>query len=192
MLVCLGLKSSTKVVPARYGNFTGGGVQYQTKPIGVTPENFYQIQTTSPFNGFHHNLGVLYFSRALATRSRVVNDTSISTMLFGMSFQGNYKFQADPSPSAINPFVLTEQTMENIRQNPLVSSEAIGDYVPSATFIREDDLVNREARPNARRHDVGGRLKLSYAPNDRFTIDLINSFDITNRSIVSGQFCSNE
>ena len=183
-----GVEIIDKGVPARYGNFTGGGVQYQTKPIGVTPENFYQIQTTSPFNGFHHNLGVLYFSRALATRSRVVNDTSISTMLFGMSFQGNYKFQADPSPSAINPFVLTEQTMENIRQNPLVSSEAIGGYVPSATFIREDDLVNREARPNARRHDVGGRLKLSYAPNDRFTIDLINSFDITNRRLSQANF----
>lgn len=183
-----GVEIIDKGVPARYGNFTGGGIRYETKQIGVTPEHFYQIQSSSLFNGFHHNLGVFYFSKALTTRTKTVNEKEVKTTVLGLSLQGNYKFQADPNPSAINPFVLTEQTLQRISQNPLVSSEVIGGYVPSATFINEDDLINTIARPNARRHDVGGRLKLSYAPNDNLTFNFINSFDITNRRLSQNNF----
>lgn len=183
-----GVEIIDKGVPARYGNFTGGGVRYQTKQIGVAPERYFQIQTTSPFNGFHHNLGVFYFSKALKTRTKLVNESRVESTLLGVSLQGNYKFQADPNPSVINPFVLTDQTLARIQDNPLVSSEVIGGYVPSATFLGEDDLVRLIARPNANRHDAGGRLKFSYMPNDRVTIDLINSFDLTNRRLSQTNF----
>ncbi|MFT5723292.1 MAG: hypothetical protein ACI9JN_000401 [Bacteroidia bacterium] len=183
-----GIEIIDRGVPARYGNFTGGGIRYQTKEISATPENFYQFQTTSPFNGYHHNLGVLYFSRALSTRTRIRNKDTIRSTIFGFSFQGNYKFQADPGPSAVSPYVLDEQIRQNILINPLVSSEAIGGYVPAATFLQQGDLNKVAARPNSNRHDLGGRLKLSYNPSTNLSFDFINSFDYTNRRLSQGNF----
>lgn len=183
-----GVEVIDKGVPARYGNFTGGGVRYQVKEIGITPENYYQVQSTSPFDGYHHNLGVMYFSRALLTRSHFVNDQELKAMKLGISLQANYKFQADPNPNNVRPYVLTDASSAVIEAEPLVSSELIGGYVPSATFLENSDLTQVSARPNARRHDFGGRMKISYAPNDRFKMDLVNSFDYTNRRLSQSNY----
>lgn len=183
-----GVEVIDKGVPARYGNFTGGGVRYQVKEIGVTPENYYQVQSTSPFDGYHHNLGVLYFSRALLTRSHFVNDEELKAMRLGISLQANYKFQADPNPNSVKPYVLSDEAASQIAQDPLVSSELIGGYVPAATFLGNADLTQVSARPDAQRHDFGGRMKLSYAPNDHFKMDFVNSFDYTNRRISQSNY----
>jgi hypothetical protein len=181
-----GIQIIDKGVPARYGSFTGGGIQYQTKKITADPENFYQIQSTSPFNGYHNNLGVIYISRALKTRTNIRNKDTIESTILGFSLQGNYKFQADPSPSFVRPYIVDGQVGNGIMLDPLVSSEAIGGYVPSATFLTSNDLLPTTARPNANRHDVGGRLKLSFNPTPYLSLDFVNSFDYTNRRISQG------
>ncbi|MBO6516497.1 MAG: carboxypeptidase regulatory-like domain-containing protein, partial [Bacteroidia bacterium] len=185
-LVLTGLSGAEIIdvsVPARYGNFTGGGIQYIYSPIGVKPVTSIQLQTTSPFNGYHHNLGVLYLERALKIRELEVRGRPIRKTVFGYSLLGTYKYQADPLPSNVTPMVISDEALANIYGNPLLPSEVVGGYVPASAFLREQDLESQTARPNAHRHDAEGRLKLSYNPTDNLTIDFINSLSYLNRRL---------
>lgn len=183
-----GVQVLDRGVPARYGDFTGGGLQFTVSPIGVKPVNRFQFQSTSPFNGYHHNLGVMYISRALKVRHHEQKGVVIPSTIFGYSLMGSYKFEADPSPSAVNPFVITPEALEDIRENPLVSSEVIGGYVPATSFLNDDDLDTRQARPNAHRNDVEGRLKLSFNPTERISIDAINTVNYLRRRLSQPNF----
>jgi hypothetical protein len=170
-------------ISARYGNFTGGGLQYNTKVIGPDPESMLQLQSSSPFNGYHHNLGILYLSRALKLREVETPKGNTKETVFGFSLLGTYKFQADPLPSVVNPFVIDQHVLGDIEQNPLVTSQQIGGYVPTATYLDESMLNQRQARPNAQRHDGSVRLKLSYNPSQWLSVDFINTFDYTQRRL---------
>lgn len=183
-----GVEVIDRGVPARYGNFTGGGVQFKTKEIGVKKENYFQLQSTSPFDGYHHNLGVLYFSRALKTRSNKRNDIVYKSTVFGVSFMANYKFQADPNPSFVKPLVVTDESLQYIYGNPLVSSEVVGGYVPTANFLRESDLEQVSSRPHAQRNDYTGRLKFTWNPTRRLSVDFINTFDYLQRRLSQGNY----
>ncbi len=185
-----GIEIIDRGVPARYGNFTGGGVQFKTAPIGVKPVNSFQIQSTSLTDKYHHNLGVMYIARALKTKSHMNENTShvFKTTVLGYSFLLNYKFQADESPSKIKPFAVTEDYVGAYNQNPVVSSEVIGGYVPATTFLSPSDVSQVGSRPNAGRHDVTGRLKFTYNPTDKISIDFINNLDIMQRRIAQSNF----
>lgn len=178
-----GVKIIDRGVEARYGNFTGGGVQYTTQEIGVRPVNMYQFQSSSPFNGYHHNLGVMYLSRALKHEEYERGGQNMQRTVLGYSFMGSYRFEADPSPSKIRPQVVTDEALAELSDQPLQSSEVVGGYVPSASFLEQSDLKERQARPNAQRHDASGRLKISYNPTSRLNIDLINSFNYVDRRL---------
>jgi len=170
-------------VSARYGNFTGGGVQYQVKPILADPETYFQMQSTSPFNGYHHNLGILYLSRAPITKSYQLNDRVVKKTVFGYSILGTYKYQADPLPSFVRPYMLTDEAAADLAANPLSSSELIGGYVPTANFLEDSDIEEGTARPDAGRHDANLRLKLTYNIKPEMTLDWMNTFDYSNRRI---------
>ncbi|MFT5156207.1 MAG: hypothetical protein ACI83I_000750 [Bacteroidia bacterium] len=170
-----------QAIPARYGGFSGGGIQFRSRVISTSKVNTIQLQSSSPFNGYHHNLLSLYTSRALI--SREYDNKGSKKLVLGYSFLAHYQFQKDPSPAAGTTYTGTDQTIQHLTNNPLTSSEIVGGYVPAANFIRTSDLKTTDARPNAQRHDGYAQLKLTFNPTPNIGIDFIQSYNYVQRRL---------
>jgi hypothetical protein len=168
-------------VSARYGGFTGGAIAFRSLPISLNPVHSLQIQSSSPFNAFHHNLASYYISRAL--KKAEIDSIEKSRLVFGYSFSGNYRYQRDPNPSFDGFEIASKEARERFTDLPLTSSEVVGGFVPSASFIREEDLVHSDIRPTAGRHDISGQLKTSWNPTNEINFDFINSYNYIYRRL---------
>lgn len=168
-------------VSARFGGFTGGAIAYRTSIISLKPIKSLQLQSSSPFNAFHHNLASFYTSKALKTKE--IEGKKESRLVFGLSFSGSYRYQKDPNPAIDGYMTASEEARRNIALNPLSSSELVGGYVPTASFLTSNDLVKTAVTPNADRHDISGQLKASWNPSKHMHLDIINGYNYIYRRL---------
>ncbi|MCB9262071.1 MAG: carboxypeptidase regulatory-like domain-containing protein [Flavobacteriales bacterium] len=177
-------------VPARYGNFTGGGLQYKTKQITSRNETKIQVQSGSLFNRYHHNLGVVYYARPLKVEVLKSKDgeKEVKRLVLGYSVLGTYRFEADPTPSPTDIYVVKDGAYQKIFESPLSTSQNSTSLVQTGSFLTADDLERRAARPNAARHDAELRFKTSYNPTPNLTFDFVNQFEYLNRRLSQGNY----
>ncbi|MBI1307144.1 MAG: hypothetical protein GC181_11130 [Bacteroidetes bacterium] len=175
-----GVEVIDRGVSARYGGFTGGATFFKTAAIPLVNERTVQITSSSLFNAYNHNLVSTYFTKALKTQ--YLSET-YKKLVLGVSLQGSYRFQSDPFPSPTGYMTGTREAIQQLREQPLASSETVGGYLPSASFVETGSLKNSAVQPNAARHDVSIQGKLTWNPTTRISLDLIENYNYINRRI---------
>jgi hypothetical protein len=176
-----GVEVFDQAIRARYGGFSGGAVMYRTANIGMRPVTTYQFQSSSLFNGYHHNMATLYLSRSLMHKE--YEEKKASKLIFGFSFLGYYKYQRDPNPTAADLYVVNDRKLDELNEDPFTSSEQVGGFVPSSNFLSDQDFTKVNARPNAARQDGYGQLKFTLNPSPYLAIDLISTYSYQNRRL---------
>ena len=169
----------TTGVPAEFGDATGAITNITTK----SPTRFsvaVQGETSQFLDAFAANR--LDFSIAMPVLTKPIllpnGDTAKGgdgkpkkiTQL-GVRISGSYGTSLDERPSALGSFMLRDETLRRIQENPL-SLNATGGRVFTSDFLTREDLVATKVRPNARESYGILNFKGDYKPKEDFTFTL--------------------
>jgi hypothetical protein len=164
-------------VSAEYGDFVGGAISITTPPPSGFSSRHFEAITSSLFDKYHYNLVEMQLTGPVITKNK---GRSNSRTVLGYSFAGNFRYEADPSPSAIGIWRVKEDKLKQLEADPIRSSPIGQGYVPNAEFITQSDLEKVQARPNTPLHVVSTIGNLNFAPTDKIQIILGAKYDYTN------------
>lgn len=165
----------TSGIPARYGDASGGVISITTK--GPSPITRGDVSLEHSVDGYNHNLifaniaGPLFKKKVDSTRSRSV---------VGYSLNAQYRYDEDNNPSYGGNYVVKDEVLANLRQNPLVAKPSAGG-VPTLRYATEyvtmNDLEKTKKRVNASTSNAAVVGKLDYQVADNANLTLGGSFD---------------
>ncbi len=146
-------------VPASYGDLTSGAVSISTR--GPQSKYFGGVelissQLTDPYgyNSLGFSVGGPIYKKRDSTRRTVLG--------FFVSGQGNYI--KEPSPSFVPVYVLKDEKLQEIKDQPLQVSPSGTGFVRTSEFITKDDMTTQRFRPNAAQRLLSLQGKVDYAP----------------------------
>lgn len=151
-------------IPAQYGDAIGGVISYTTKKAASKRNGGIQLESSSPFDGYHYNLLGASITGPLVKTKEYTNSSGAiiapRTLIGGFSsLQMTYFRENDPSAYGYRR--LREDSMDAMRANPIVLNPQTGSFVPRGSFYTRDAFERVAARPN----------------NDQFGVNYTGSFD---------------
>lgn len=176
-------------VPASYGDLTSGAVSISTR--GPQSKFFGGIELISSqltdkfgYNSLGFSVGGPIYKKKDSTRRTVLG--------FFISGQGNYV--KEPNPSFVPIYVLNDDKLQELKENPLTPSRSGTGYVRTSEFVTKDDMTTQRYRPNAVARLLSLNGKVDYAPSANTNISLGGFYeynDNKNASTVNTLFNSN-
>lgn len=165
----------TSGIPAKYGDASGGIISITTK--GPSPITRGDVSFEHSIDGYNHNLafvnlaGPLFKKKVDSTRSRSV---------VGYSINAQYKYDEDNNPSYYNNYVVKDDVLANLRQNPLVAKPTAGGTPTlryASEYVTMDDMETSKKRVNAAASNAAVVGKLDYQVAENANLTLGGSFD---------------
>ena len=161
------LQVITGGVPASYGDLTSGAISIstrgpQSKFFGGVELISSQLTDKYGYNSLGFSFGGPIYKKRDSTRRTVLG--------FFISGQGNYV--KEPSPSFVPIYVLKDEKLQEIKDNPLAVSRSGTGYVRSSEFVTKDDMTTQRFRPNAVARALSLNGKLDYQPTANTNITL--------------------
>ena len=170
-------------VPAQYGDFTGGAINYTTKGPSRYVRRSFEVISSSLFDPYHYNYAQGFMSGPLWIKNKGGGDKEYVALGFQLS--GDFTYAKDPSPQYGGVWVIDEEKLTEIENNPLVANPQGSGFVPASSFLTENDLVLEKARRNVDYYSGSLQAKLEYQPNKHSTITLFGSGNYTNSNSYS-------
>jgi outer membrane receptor protein involved in Fe transport len=167
----------TSGIPAKYGDASGGVINITTRGISSTYRG--GITAEHSVEGYNTNLVAFNLSGPFARRTV----DGIKKPIVGFFLAGDYRYNEDDNPSYIKNWVLKDDVLARLQQNPLVAvPNATGtpNFVPASEFITMDDMVQEKKKRNAtnQRASLTGKLDYELTPGTNITAG--GSFFYTN------------
>ncbi|WP_317899968.1 TonB-dependent receptor [Aurantibacillus circumpalustris] len=161
------LQVITGGVPASYGDLTSGAISIstrgpQSKYFGGVELISSQLTDKFGYNSIGFSLGGPLYKKRDSTRRTVLG--------FFVSGQGNYI--KEPSPSFVPIYVLKDEKLQQVKENPLTPSRSGTGYVRSSEFVTKDDMTTQRFRPNAVFRSLSLNGKLDYQPTNNTNVTL--------------------
>ncbi|XZF13574.1 carboxypeptidase regulatory-like domain-containing protein [Chitinophagaceae bacterium MMS25-I14] len=158
----------TSGLNARYGDASGGVISITTK--GPSKDLRGGITLEHSVDGYNTNLASFNLSGPFA--SRKVND--IKKPIVGFFLSGDYRYSKDGNPTYGDNYVLSDDKLNQLRQNPLVavpSSTGIPTLKYATEYITAADLQTQKARRDAtaKTLNLGGKLDYEIVPGTNIT-----------------------
>ncbi|WP_218126980.1 TonB-dependent receptor [Catalinimonas alkaloidigena] len=171
-------------VPAQFGDATGGIINITTRSASNRYFGSATAETSRPFDQYQQDLAGATLSGPLLTRPDANNPSQKKTVL-GFFTALQYQGQRDSDPPAGGVYVLRDELLEQIKQNPLIRS---GSGIIYATdTVKQGDLVRQSYRPNANRQQYTANLSIDFQPTDNVLVTAGGNFDrIDQRADASG------
>ncbi|PBQ33126.1 hypothetical protein CNR22_15505 [Sphingobacteriaceae bacterium] len=161
------LQVITGGVPASYGDLTSGAISISTR--GPQSKYFGGIELVSSqltdkfgYNSLGFSVGGPIYKKRDSTRRTVLG--------FFVSGQGNYI--KEPQPSFVPIYVLKDEKLQELKENPLTPSRSGTGYVRSSEFVTKDDMTTQRFRPNATNRLLSINGKLDFQPTANTNITL--------------------
>ena len=104
-------------VPAQYGDFTGGAINYTTKGPSRYVRKSFEVISSSLFDPYHYNYAQGFMSGPLWIKNKGGGDKEYVALGFQLS--GDINYSKDPSPLYGGVYVVKEDVLAEIEQNPL-------------------------------------------------------------------------
>lgn len=176
-------------VPANYGDLTAGAISISTR--GPQSKTFGGIELISSqltdaygYNSLGFSFGGPLYKKRDSTRRTVLG--------FFLSGQANYI--KEPSPSFVPIYVIKDEKLAELKEQPLRKSPSGTGFVRSSEYITKNDLTTQKARPNAQNRLLSLNGKIDYAPtpNTNITVGGFYEYnDNLNASVATSLLNSN-
>ncbi|MGB3618164.1 MAG: carboxypeptidase regulatory-like domain-containing protein [Catalinimonas sp.] len=176
-------------VPAQFGDATGGIINITTRSASSEFFGTVTAETSRPFDSWNQDLVGITAGGPLLTRPDVNDPTRKRTIL---GFFGSVQYQGfrDPDPPATPIFVVKDEVLDQIREQPMFRD---GQSILYATDTLKDDQFDElDYRPNTERQDLLTNFTLDFQPSNDLLFTAGGNFNLINgRSDIFGSTGSN-
>ena len=160
-------------IPAQFGDFTGGAISITTKGPSRRYVKSFEVISSSMFDPYHYNYAQGFISGPLIIKNK--GGGADEFVALGFQLSGDFSYANDPSPRYGGEYVVRDEVLSEIEQNPLAPNPLGSGFVPRSSFLTEDDLVRERARRNVDRITASLQLKLEYQPTKNSTVTFFGS-----------------
>ena len=161
-------------VSPQYGDVTGGVISVTTRGASNEFTGGGEILTSQKLDAFGYNLAALNFSGPLLRKTEI-NGTKRA--ILGYFISGEYETQLESDPSAIGIWQVKDEKLKSLQKSPLIAS-GFG-FVPSASFLTQDDLYISKVRPFANDSRLSAAGKIDFQPGENATFTVGGNYDLT-------------
>jgi hypothetical protein len=148
-------------VPAMYGDFIGGAIEYSTSDnLAINSSFDLMTRSSSLFNPYHQNTVETLWYKPL-----IVKD-SATKLAFSHSMFLSYN--KDGNPSQVQLYQLNEEDRLSILENPISAAE-VGTEIPTASQFTSNQFNEVAQRQNAANINAFSSVRVSFKPNARTT-----------------------
>lgn len=159
-------------VPAQYGDFTGGAISVTTRGISRNYISSLEAITSQGLDPYGYNQLEGYLSGPLLIANK--GNKQKEFVRLGFSVSGSLNYTKDPSPTRTGVYVVKEDKLREIEENPLVATPQ--GLVHSGNFLRMEDLDLLRARPNSAASTAAVQSKLVYQFNKQTDLTVFGSY----------------
>ncbi len=171
------VRAITSGVPAMYGDFIGGAVEYNTfQRLDSVKRRKMLFRSSSPFNAFHQNALETYWYQPLKVvegKTRM----SIATSLY-------FDYNKDPNPSYVNLYALSDEDKLALLENPFTTAPG-GTELPTSNQFTNEQFEQISAKKNAATGVGYAGILLNWKPSERVTLRLEPTFQYNRRNLFS-------
>lgn len=158
-------------VPAMYGDFVGGAVEYVNSTfLDTVTRRRAMLRSSSPFNAYHQNGLETFVFKPL-----IVNDGNTKLGISHSMFIG---YDKDPNPSRIDLYKLNAEEYNTLLEKPF-KGDGVATEVSALNSKRLDDFDKFSARQNVAAVNVFTSLGISWEPNNNVLINITPSIQYT-------------
>jgi hypothetical protein len=162
-------------IPAQFGDFTGGAISITTKGPSAIYRKSFEVISSSMFDKYHYNQAEGFISGPLKIKNK--GGGTKEFVQWGFQLAGNINYSKDPNPAFSGMYVVNDNKLNEIEQNPLVANPLGGGFVPSSSFVTKNDMVLEKARRNVAQIRGVVQGKLEYQPNQTTNITFFGSYN---------------
>lgn len=156
-------------IPAMYGDLTGGAFSYTSR--GATAKLITAVEgiTSTGLDPFGYNTAEGFVSGPL-WKKKYKDETGTTKELVKLGFvlNGNLGYFKDPNPTRTGVYVVKEDKLNELEQNPLISTP--NGFIHRGSYLRESDFERLKARPNSPLYQGNFIGKLEFRPNNQITV----------------------
>ncbi|HNS12536.1 MAG TPA: carboxypeptidase regulatory-like domain-containing protein [Bacteroidia bacterium] len=165
-------------VPAQYGDATGGIISVTTRGPSKNFAGGIELATSELLDPYGYNLAAFDVSGPIFTKKDSTGKKS-GQPVAGFFLAGEYQYDKDPSPSNIPTWVVKEDILKSMEENPLRPAPDGTGFVKRSDFFTFDSLEESKVRPNmaSKNYRVSGKIDIRPAKN--LTLSLGGSLERT-------------
>ncbi len=159
----------TSGIPAKYGDASGGVINITTR--GITSTYRGGITAEHSVEGFKNSMLAFNISGPFASRR---TPEGFKKPIIGFFLAGDYRHYEDEFPSYIGNWVVKDDVLRDLQENPLVAipnATGVPNFAPASEFVTQEDLVLEKKRRNAlnQRANLTGKLDYELTPGTNIT-----------------------
>lgn len=168
-------------IPAQYGDFTGLGISITTKGGAISARKAASLEarSSSMFNPYHLNLIEGFYAAPILFKVNPdykAGKSSIKKIpVAAMNIAGNLNYSREPNPSYIGYYVIKEDKLKEIEQNPLLINTD-GSFVHAANYLTEKDYDKVKVRPNVMALSSSAQAKFDFKLGQYATLTAFGNF----------------
>jgi hypothetical protein len=180
-------------VPAQYGDATGGIINVTTKGPSRNFGAGIELETSQFLDPFGYNRVGINLNGPLFSRKD--ENGKKTNSLLGFFIAGDFNYNKDGSPLAIEQYTATDDYLKYIEDNPLRSTpEGIGTY-PNVLYTEYKDLKKIRSTQNSSNYDISLSGKIDIRTTQTINLTLGGSYyklNSTNYSFTNSMFNSDK
>ncbi len=149
-------------VPAMYGDFVGGAVEYTYSDfLDTVTRRSAMLRTSSPFNSYHQNAVETYIYKPL-----IVHD-GLTKLAITNSIYAGYK--RDPNPTSVDLFTLSQSTLDTLLNSPFNGAGTQGES-PTPNSYTLDQFERAKYKQNAASAHVFTNVGIAWKPTQNMVV----------------------
>lgn len=162
-------------IPAMYGDLTGGAFSYTTKSATEKTVTIFEGITSTLLDPYGYNSVEGFISGPLWTKEYKNEEGKTEKLVkLGYTLNGNVGYYNDPDPTRTGVYVLKEDKLKEVENNPLVFTP--NGFVHSASYLKESDFERLAARPTSAQYNGNFIGKLEFNPTKYVSVTAYSSY----------------
>lgn len=162
-------------IPAMYGDLTGGAFSYTTKSATEKTVTIFEGITSTLLDPYGYNSVEGFISGPLWTKEYKNEEGKTEKLVkLGYTLNGNVGYYNDPDPTRTGVYVLKEDKLNEVENNPLVFTP--NGFVHSASYLKESDFERLAARPTSAQYNGNFIGKLEFNPTKYVSLTAYSSY----------------
>lgn len=161
-------------IPAQYGDLTGGAFSYTTRGASEKLVTALEGITSQYLDPFSHSSLEGFASGPLWVKKYKDGNQTKKYVKLGFMLDGTLGFYKDPSPTRTGIYVVKEDKLKELENNPMIFTP--NGFVNAASYLTMNDIERLKARPNSPLGNGNFVGKLEFRPNRFISVTAYGSY----------------